>query len=340
MDVVLFSSKTKNFWLSNFSDSKLDLLGMQFSSVEQAYQWTKAFVSPSPILSEQYCNAIMSATSPAKCKSLARDLFKEPEILQCSGSTHWDKIKVFVIIHFAAAKFAQHHFLKNQLLDTGDAVLVEALCDTFWGAGTKSESLIRKCINTNSKLPGRNMMGELLQEIRAFYQEGYIAARPFLIVGDSLIRGFPFSEKCHAVSWPGAHILETIKLATAMCHSGVETVVLLVGTNDLPADPPSWQLPSGSIPRVDKDGALLRTSPNRIRARFMAGLGTFFRFHPNNMRVIVCELLPRYCDPRTSMSGLSRIQQGVQDVNTVLANVVVSHFAQSHSLLELPFIFS
>ena len=335
MDVILFGSRVRNYWLSNFHQCELDLLGMKFSSVDQVYQWTKAFVLPSSDLSEKYCNAIMSTDSPAECKKLARNLFSETEIMQCKGSTHWDKIKTYVIIRLACAKFLQHPFLKNQLLDTGEAVLVEALRDKFWGAGTSSEAQIRDCVHKNSNFSGQNMMGHLLEEVRAYLQEGHSSARPVLVVGDSLLHGIGFSSSCHVVSWAGSHIVETIKLAAAMCHSGVMIVVLLVGTNDLPADPPHWQLPAGKNLRKDSDGALLRTSPNRMRARYMAALNIFFQYHPL-MRVIVCELLPRHCDPPTSSNGLSRIQKGVKEVNTVLANSVVPHFAKDHLISLLP----
>jgi predicted NAD-dependent protein-ADP-ribosyltransferase YbiA (DUF1768 family) len=52
----------------------------------------------------------------------------------------WDSIKIDVMRDLLRQKFALHADLQQQLLDTGDSVLVEGNTwgDTFWGSATGS----------------------------------------------------------------------------------------------------------------------------------------------------------------------------------------------------------
>ena len=62
------------------------------------------------------------------------------------------------------AKFEQNPSLMKFLKDTGDKLLIEARKDDkFWGAGLdiKSEGLL------SETLPGKNMLGKILMQIRA-----------------------------------------------------------------------------------------------------------------------------------------------------------------------------
>lgn len=65
----------------------------------------------------------------------------------------WNKIKVDRMRAVLFAKFTQHEDLKQLLLRTGDATLIEgSKTDAFWGAGKKGN--------------GKNMLGLLLMETR------------------------------------------------------------------------------------------------------------------------------------------------------------------------------
>lgn len=66
----------------------------------------------------------------------------------------WEEVKIGVMKEALIAKFTQHQDLKELLLSTGDAILIEHTSnDAFWadaGDGT-----------------GRNELGKLLMEVRA-----------------------------------------------------------------------------------------------------------------------------------------------------------------------------
>lgn len=57
------------------------------------------------------------------------------------------------------AKFTQHEACRRELLETGDAPLVEKTTgDRYWGCGTNGD--------------GKNMLGRILVEIRDELREG------------------------------------------------------------------------------------------------------------------------------------------------------------------------
>ncbi len=61
----------------------------------------------------------------------------------------WEQVKDDVMRRALHAKFIQHPALRQMLLDTGDADLVEHTRNGIWDAGT-----------------GKNMLGHLLVELR------------------------------------------------------------------------------------------------------------------------------------------------------------------------------
>jgi ribA/ribD-fused uncharacterized protein len=70
-------------------------------------------------------------------------------------SAHWEDIKVDVLRVAVRKKFESYSQLENLLLSTGDEELIEANPDDyFWGEGKDGS--------------GKNMMGQLLMEVRAY----------------------------------------------------------------------------------------------------------------------------------------------------------------------------
>ncbi|CAB4477172.1 DUF1768-domain-containing protein [Rhizophagus irregularis] len=68
----------------------------------------------------------------------------------------WEQIKDGVMRNALSAKFTQHQNLKEKLLSTGDAEIVEASpTDSYWGNATRSDGS-----------EGFNKLGRLLMEIR------------------------------------------------------------------------------------------------------------------------------------------------------------------------------
>ena len=106
-------------WLSNFWPSVVkDEFGIVYQTIEAAYQAAKS--SDPQVRSE-----IAALPTPGATKKAGR---KVPLPID------WESRKVGIIEDFLRQKFA-HHDLREKLLATGDAVLVEANTwnDTFWG---------------------------------------------------------------------------------------------------------------------------------------------------------------------------------------------------------------
>ena len=126
-------------WLSNFWLVPIEYKGKYFPSVEHAYCSAK---SEDPIWKEYCQNPHFSAGAIKKASR------KVPLV------ENWNEIKESVMEECLRNKFSHPH-LKELLLATGDAVLIEGNWwnDQFWGVN----------LRTNQ---GQNKLGELLMCIR------------------------------------------------------------------------------------------------------------------------------------------------------------------------------
>ena len=132
-------------FLSNFYPAMVKSGGLRFSTVEHAYQASKtndhfAWVKISN----------MPASQAGKAKRMGRKLRMRKD---------WDVIKLSKMRSFLYQKFNDYDNLKQRLLATGDAMLIEGnhWHDNFWG-NCKCD----KC----KHIEGRNHLGKLLMEIR------------------------------------------------------------------------------------------------------------------------------------------------------------------------------
>lgn len=123
-------------WLSNFWYSSVSAFGRIFPTVEHAYQACKS-IDPSDHQKIAWCK------TPGQAKKAGKSLKKRED---------WDQIKLEVMEELLIQKF-QHAELRQLLLDTGDAELIEGNTwgDTFWGV----------CDGV-----GENHLGKLLMKIR------------------------------------------------------------------------------------------------------------------------------------------------------------------------------
>ena len=65
----------------------------------------------------------------------------------------WDQVKRQVMKECVLAKFLQHKDLRDQLIATGDEVLIEdSPIDYYWGCGADDS--------------GQNVLGQVLMEVR------------------------------------------------------------------------------------------------------------------------------------------------------------------------------
>lgn len=136
-----------NRFLSNFYPCSITWAGKTYVSVEHAYQASKTL---DPVERQQ----ILREPDPAKVKTIGNDRS------QITLRRDWDKLKLEFMERMLRQKFERDP-LRQQLLDTGDATLIEGnnWHDNFWGACV--------CINcTMDLLDGQNHLGRLLMRVR------------------------------------------------------------------------------------------------------------------------------------------------------------------------------
>lgn len=132
-DILEFSGEYR--WLSNFWTSYLTYDGVDYCSVEHAYQASKT--------TKIELRWLISRASAGEAKGLGRRLKLRPD---------WESIKDSVMLDLLRLKF-QHPHLREKLIATGNALLVEGnrWGDTYWGV----------CNGV-----GENTLGKLLMVVR------------------------------------------------------------------------------------------------------------------------------------------------------------------------------
>jgi ribA/ribD-fused uncharacterized protein len=153
-EVIIDSFRDDFHFLSNFYPAKVTWNGRKFDTSEHAYQWAKSLD-----LNEQETilftwreingDIVPIPTTPGQAKR-AGDAVTKRE--------NWDNIKAVFMLEILRAKFTQNFELRQKLLDTGDAILIEGntWCDTYWG----------KCRCPKCGNKGLNVLGSLLMQVR------------------------------------------------------------------------------------------------------------------------------------------------------------------------------
>ena len=101
--------------------------------------------------------AILHAKTPKEAKALGR---------RVTGFTNevWNTHRIDIVTAGNEAKFSQHEQLKQFLLSTGDAVLVEASpYDKIWGIGMAGDN---PNVTNPENWKGLNLLGFALMEVR------------------------------------------------------------------------------------------------------------------------------------------------------------------------------
>ena len=124
---------------SNFSPHGFDLDGFWWPTSEHYFQAQKYIDTP-------YADQIRTAKSPMIAARLGRSR-KQPI------RADWSEVKDDVMRRAVLRKFTTNTDIREVLLSTGDAILIEATSDDYyWGCGTKGTGL--------------NMLGKILMEVR------------------------------------------------------------------------------------------------------------------------------------------------------------------------------
>lgn len=137
------SFRGKHFFLSNFFPAEVTYNGLTFQNNEAAFQAQKTF-SPE----EQ---TAFSDLDPRTAKRRGRHVRLR---------TDWEDVKDGIMEDIVRAKFTQNPKLGEQLLSTGNAVLIEGNTwnDRYWGVDARSGA-------------GKNHLGKILMKVRSELQK-------------------------------------------------------------------------------------------------------------------------------------------------------------------------
>lgn len=132
------SFRGKYYFLSNFYPAKVTYEGFTYKNNEAAFQAQK-------VLSIDGKSAF-TKLSPADAKKKGRRVRLRPD---------WEQVKDGIMEEIVRAKFTQNPDLKQQLLLTGNAELIEGNTwnDCYWGVDARSGI-------------GQNHLGKILMKVR------------------------------------------------------------------------------------------------------------------------------------------------------------------------------
>lgn len=159
-DAIYFHKPEEpNGYLSNWYTSPFDLQGVHYTSVEQFIMYQKCGTFGDKASALQ----ILDTNDTATQQAIGR---------KCQGyiDSVWAGMRQTIAIHGLLAKFQQNDDLRQKLLDTQDAFLVEcAVSDRTWACGVSLSDDKRK---DASNWLGKNILGFALMTVRSMLREG------------------------------------------------------------------------------------------------------------------------------------------------------------------------
>lgn len=147
---------SKHSFLSNFFPCKLVINGQRFVNSEQAYQYNKALICNR----DDIAKSVKECTIPKKIKRFGDKADPLPE---------WEEKKEEVMKCILIGKFSQNEQLREKLIRTDNAQLLECTSNRYWGTGWRFEAEGWK---KGLTFPGRNRLGVLLAEVRELLNTG------------------------------------------------------------------------------------------------------------------------------------------------------------------------
>lgn len=142
MTIYFYKVENPYGYLSNFSRHEIHLDGALWPTVEHYYQAQKFVGSPSAAV----IPLIAAAPTPEAAAALGRD---RTLILR----SDWEEAKRAIMRAAVLQKFLSHRDIQQQLLDTGDEILIEdSPKDYYWGCGADRT--------------GHNYLGKILMAVR------------------------------------------------------------------------------------------------------------------------------------------------------------------------------
>lgn len=141
-DIIKFYKKDDEYgFMSNFYRAEIVMYGEKYATSEHYYQSMKFLRHPE--LEKWVATAPTPHLAFKASRAIGMELMRED----------WDEVKLDVMLDVVREKFYQHPELAKQLLETGDAKLIEdSKVDSYWGCGADGT--------------GKNMLGKILMQIR------------------------------------------------------------------------------------------------------------------------------------------------------------------------------
>ncbi|KAG9030066.1 hypothetical protein FRB95_004600 [Tulasnella sp. JGI-2019a] len=149
---IYFYEKSMPYYsFTNFSPHPVRLQGKKYPTSEHLFQAMK-FLGHKPQIAEHI-------RTVGKNPRLA---FNEARRFSSEVRKDWREVNVAVMDEVIRLKFEQHSALRDQLLSTGNARLVEnsGAMDAFWGNGADGK--------------GRNELGRALMRLRDHFRSGNV----------------------------------------------------------------------------------------------------------------------------------------------------------------------
>ncbi len=144
--------------LSQWWPSSFELDGVTYPTAEHYMMAQKALLFGD----EEAFRKISTAPEPRIAKKLGRSVQGFDEHL-------WREHRFDIVLRGNEAKFSQNHDLLTFLLNTQNAILVEASpVDRIWGIGVKADD---PCAMDPVNWRGQNLLGFALMEVRSHLQD-------------------------------------------------------------------------------------------------------------------------------------------------------------------------
>ncbi|MEX1026488.1 MAG: NADAR family protein [Candidatus Paceibacterota bacterium] len=140
-------------WFSQWFAAPFTIDGTLYPTAEHWMMASKARLFGD----EEVLNQILQAPDPKAAKALGRKVKNFDDVV-------WKENARRLVTEGNLAKFSQNPDLKQFLIETGDAVIVEASpCDKIWGIGLKADDERAQSPET---WQGENLLGFALMDVR------------------------------------------------------------------------------------------------------------------------------------------------------------------------------
>jgi len=162
------SGRMTNAVYSQFYAVEFQIDGVRYRWAEQWMMAAKARLFGD----QQALAAILAANEPLACKKIGRTVRNYDD-------GQWSAARFELVVAGNIGKFGQNQPLRDHLLGSGDAILVEAAPrDRIWGIGFGRDN---PAVNDPLRWRGRNLLGFALVKVRAVLRGELVAPK---ILGD------------------------------------------------------------------------------------------------------------------------------------------------------------